>query len=68
MAKLRKVLNHLNKVKDEYEELRSHIADDCIDRALEDIEKLKELRGVIEYLENLEVVVKEEELKMLEEE
>ncbi|TKI72001.1 hypothetical protein FC756_03045 [Lysinibacillus mangiferihumi] len=61
MPTVKRVIEELQKLKEEYDNLRVNIADDFnddwIDKALVKVEKLKELRKAIEQMENLKVQV-----------
>jgi len=56
---VKQVIKDLEKLKEEYDNLRANIADDFnddwIDKALVKVEKLKELQKAIEQMENLKV-------------
>ena len=58
-ATLKQAAKHLEQLKEHYDNLRAIIADDFkddwIDKALDKVEQLKELRRIIEQLENIEV-------------
>ncbi|MFS0877996.1 hypothetical protein [Solibacillus isronensis] len=58
-ATLKQATKHLEQLKEHYDNLRANIADDFkddwIDKALDKVEQLKELRRTIEQLENIEV-------------
>ena len=59
MLTVKQVIKDLEKLKEEYDNLRANIADDFnddwIDKALVKVEKLKELQKAIEQMENLKV-------------
>jgi len=56
---VKQVIKDLEKLKEEYDNLRANIADDFnddwIDKVLVKVEKLKELQKAIEQMENLKV-------------
>lgn len=59
MLTVKQVIKDLEKLKEEYDNLRANIADDFnddwIDKVLVKVEKLKELQKAIEQMENLKV-------------